>query len=130
MVTGGPASGVQGGSGGVASSNIVQNGDWRQVPMEGLRVNGRLGQVNYGLEAMIRVRIEYFAILREHVGKSAEEVQTEAGTTGELFDELAVRYAFPEMNQMKVALNDEFCEWDSILTEGDAVVFIPPVAGG
>jgi len=98
--------------------------------MEGLRVNGRLGQVNYGLEAMIRVRIEYFAILREHVGKSAEEVQTEAGTTGELFDELAVRYAFPEMNQMKVALNDEFCEWDSILTEGDAVVFIPPVAGG
>jgi molybdopterin converting factor subunit 1 len=98
--------------------------------VEGLGVSGRLDLLNHGLGSMTRVRIEYFAILREHVGKSAEEVQTEAGTAGELFDELAARYAFPEMNQMKVAINDEFGEWDSILTEGDAIVFIPPVAGG
>ncbi len=51
---------------------------------------------------MTRVRIEYFAILREHIGKNAEEVQTEAGTAGELFEELAARYAFPEMNHMNM----------------------------
>jgi len=79
---------------------------------------------------MTRIRIEYFAILREHVGKDAEEVQTEAGTAGELFDELARRYKFPQLNQMKVAINEEFGEWDAVLADGDSVVFIPPVAGG
>lgn len=79
---------------------------------------------------MTRVRIEYFAILREHAGKSAEEVQTAATTAGALFDELADRYAFPGMSAMKVAINDEFGEWDSVLADGDSVVFIPPVAGG
>ena len=79
---------------------------------------------------MIQVKIEYFAILREHVGKNAEEVQTEASTAGELFDELARRYEFPQMNQMKVAINEEFGEWDAVLANGDSVVFIPPVAGG
>ncbi len=79
---------------------------------------------------MIRIRIEYFAILRELAGKNYEEVQTEAGTAGELFDELATRYAYPQMNQMKVAINEEFGEWDTVLAEGDVVVYIPPVAGG
>jgi len=79
---------------------------------------------------MTRVRIEYFAILREHAGKSAEELQTAAGTAGELFDELANRYAFPGMSAMKVAINDEFEAWDTVLADGDSIVFIPPVAGG
>ncbi len=79
---------------------------------------------------MTQVRIEYFAILREHIGKSDEEVSTQAGTAGELFAELAERYAFPQMNQMKVAINEEFGEWDTVLAEGDSIAFIPPVAGG
>ncbi|MAF82841.1 MAG: MoaD/ThiS family protein [Gammaproteobacteria bacterium] len=79
---------------------------------------------------MITVQIEYFAILREHIGKNAEEVQTEVVTAGELYDELAARYAFPHMTHMKVAINDEFSEWGAALAEGDSIVFIPPVAGG
>jgi len=79
---------------------------------------------------MMLIRIEYFAILRELAGRSTEEVHTEAGTVGELFDELAGRYAFSSMNTMKVAINDEFGEWDAPLREGDSVAFIPPVAGG
>lgn len=79
---------------------------------------------------MIRVRIEYFAILREQTGKNAEEVQTAVSTAGELFDEIADRYEFPQLNRMKVAINEEFGEWDTVLADGDSVVFIPPVAGG
>ena len=79
---------------------------------------------------MTRVQIEYFAVLREHVGKTAEDVETEAATATELFDELADRYGFPPMGNMKVAINDEFGEWDTILDEGDSIAFIPPVAGG
>lgn len=79
---------------------------------------------------MAKIDIEYFAILRDHVGRSRESVETDAGTAAELFDELSRRYNFPDVGNMKVAINDEFGEWDSQLAEGDSVVFIPPVAGG
>lgn len=79
---------------------------------------------------MPQIRVEYFAILREHVGKNAEDVQTTAATAGALFDELDERYAFPNMARMKVAINDEFSDWNATLSDGDSVVFIPPVAGG
>ncbi|MDP7399502.1 MAG: MoaD/ThiS family protein, partial [Lentisphaeria bacterium] len=31
---------------------------------------------------------------------------------------------------LKVAINDAFCDWGTPLQTGDAIVFIPPVAGG
>jgi len=31
---------------------------------------------------------------------------------------------------LRVAINGEFAEWSTPLAAGDAVVFIPPVAGG
>ena len=79
---------------------------------------------------MPQIRVEYFAILREHVGKSAEELHTTASTAGALFDELDSRDAFPSMARIKVAINDEFSDWDATLSDGDSIVFIPPVAGG
>jgi molybdopterin converting factor subunit 1 len=79
---------------------------------------------------MPQIRIEYFAILREHVGKSTEELNTDATTVRALFDELDGRYDFPRMARMKVAINDEFSDWDATLADGDSIVFIPPVAGG
>jgi molybdopterin converting factor subunit 1 len=79
---------------------------------------------------MKNINVEYFAILRECAGRDNEQLATAAVTAGELFTELAQRYAFPELNSVKVAVNDEFAGWDVTLTEGDSVVFIPPVAGG
>ncbi|MFW2405837.1 MAG: MoaD/ThiS family protein [Gammaproteobacteria bacterium] len=79
---------------------------------------------------MPSIRVEYFAILREKVGKSAEDLETRAETAGDLFDELAVRHGFSNRASMKVAINDEFSDWSASLTDGDSVVFIPPVAGG
>lgn len=79
---------------------------------------------------MVRVRIEYFAVLREHVGRAQEEVSTAAATVGELYGELDVRYAFPTLGRVKIAVNHEFRDWHSPLRDGDFVVFIPPVAGG
>lgn len=79
---------------------------------------------------MTNIHVEYFAILREHVGHSHESLETESRTVADLYQELDRRYCFPEVAHMKVAINDEFGEWDSVLTDGDSVVFIPPVAGG
>jgi molybdopterin converting factor subunit 1 len=79
---------------------------------------------------MPQIHVEYFAILREHAGKKSEDIDTPAVTAAALFEELEARYRFPAMGRMKVAINDEFSEWDATLADGDAVVFIPPVAGG
>ena len=79
---------------------------------------------------MANIRVEYFAILREHVGRASEELETPARTVAELFDELDERYSFPPVGRFKVAINEEFGDWDAALADGDSVVFIPPVAGG
>jgi molybdenum cofactor guanylyltransferase len=78
-----------------------------------------------------KVRVQYFALLREQAGRSDESLTTTARTPRELYDELRKRYPFslaPEM--LRVAVNTEFGDWAQPLSDGDAVVFIPPVAGG
>lgn len=78
-----------------------------------------------------RIRVQYYALLREQAGRSEEAIVTHARTPRELYEELKARYPFtlaPEM--LRVAVNDEFGDWSQPLAEGDAIVFIPPVAGG
>lgn len=77
-----------------------------------------------------KLRIEYFAILREQSGLDSEELETAAATPAELFDELCARFGFPDASRFKVAVNEEFSDWHTELRDGDSVVFIPPVAGG
>lgn len=77
------------------------------------------------------VRVQYFALLREQAGRSEETVATTAATPRALFDELRARHPFTlPLSVMKVAVNGEFTDWDRALGANDAVVFIPPVAGG
>jgi molybdopterin converting factor small subunit len=69
--------------------------------------------------------------MREQAGRSEETLETAAATPAELYDELLARYRFTlSADQMKVAVNNEFSDWSRKLSMGDAVVFIPPVAGG
>ena len=75
-------------------------------------------------------QIEYFAVLREHAGCAAEEYASRAATPAELYAELEERFAIPAIGTVRVAINDEFSDWDAALADGDRVVFIPPVAGG
>ena len=80
---------------------------------------------------MIGVTARYFAVFREQVGQEAEALSTDAVTAGELFAEIATRHGFADpMARCKVAINDELAGWEEELTEGDVVLFFPPVAGG
>lgn len=77
------------------------------------------------------LNIQYYAILREQAGRSTEALETGAATPGALYAELAERYPFTLVqDQLKVAINGEFADFTRNLSAGDAVVFIPPVAGG
>jgi len=83
------------------------------------------------LNAPRTVTVQYFALLREQAGCSIESVRSTARTPAQLYAELASRHPFTLPKEMlKVAINAEFGDWTQPLSEGDTVVFIPPVAGG
>ena len=77
------------------------------------------------------VRVQYYAILREQAGRSDETLDTSASTPAELYAELRKRHPFQlTAEQLQVALNADFSDWQTPLKHGDTIVFIPPVAGG
>ena len=81
--------------------------------------------------APMQLKIQYYALMREQAGRSEETLETSATTPADLYIELAARYGFTlSREQLKVAVNSEFSDWSRKLAANDAVVFIPPVAGG
>jgi molybdopterin converting factor small subunit len=79
----------------------------------------------------LTLQVQYFALLREQAGCAAETVHSAAQTPRALFAELRGRHGFTlPLELLKVAINGDFSDWDAPLKPGDAVVFIPPVAGG
>jgi molybdopterin converting factor subunit 1 len=75
--------------------------------------------------------VHYFAQLREQRGLAGEACATGAETPAALYAELRARHGFTlSADRVRVALNHEFAAWTAPLCEGDAVAFIPPVAGG
>ena len=82
-------------------------------------------------EMQKQIKIQYFALLKEERGLSAETVETSSKTVRDLFHELNNKHRFSlGTERLNVAVNDEFQPWDTSIKPGDTVVFIPPVAGG
>lgn len=81
----------------------------------------------------MKVRMHYFAVLRDIVGRSEEELVVAKGTRAAAVWETLrgehprlARYEQPPM----VAINERYARPDTLLREGDELAFIPPVAGG
>lgn len=80
---------------------------------------------------MKSVRIRLFAAYREAAGQSIVPMETSADSLADLFRELAER--FPELGpepRAMVAVNDELVAWEEAFSDGDEVLFFPPVSGG
>jgi molybdopterin converting factor subunit 1 len=81
----------------------------------------------------MRVKVRFFAILRERSGVDEVGVElAEGATIGDLWRTLQAR--FPKLAsgtlRLLYAVNREYVREDHVLHEGDEVVFIPPVSGG
>jgi molybdopterin synthase catalytic subunit len=81
----------------------------------------------------MNITVRYFAIMREHLGKSNETLDVPAGTTaGEVF-RLAIRDT-PRLAGLEravmVMVNEEYVEPEHMLQDDDEVALIPPVSGG
>ena len=78
-----------------------------------------------------QITVRYFALLREQRGLGEERLTTGAGTVSDLYGALREEHGFSlESDQLRVVVNEEFCDWDRAIQAGDTVVFVPPVAGG
>ena len=79
----------------------------------------------------MNIRVRYFAAFREATGITSEDIETRVETAAALFAECAGRYpALQSWSASQVAVNDELADWARVLTDGDEVLFFPPVAGG
>lgn len=83
----------------------------------------------------MKLRLKYFAMVREDIGLGDEDASSNASTVGALRDELIARggaYAqsLARGRAIRVSLNKTMCEESALLSEGDEVAFFPPVTGG
>ena len=81
------------------------------------------------------IKVLYFAWVRERIGLLYEMVETQSGTVMELVEELKqkeTRYevAFSDLSAIKVAINQELCEFDTKLIGAKELAFFPPMTGG
>ncbi len=83
----------------------------------------------------MRVTIKYFAAIRETIGQSTEQRETEALTLAELRDELiasgpAYVQALARGKSVRMALNLVMRDESGVLLPDCEVAFFPPVTGG
>ena len=81
------------------------------------------------------IKVLYFAWVRERIGVPYEMVETHSETVMELVEELKqkeTRYAvtFSDLSAIKVAINQELCEFDTKLIGAKELAFFPPMTGG
>ena len=80
---------------------------------------------------MIRLKLLYFASLRDAAGVAAEDVETGAADLAALYDAARARHGFAlPRGRLRVAVDGAFADWAAAPREGSEVAFIPPVSGG
>ncbi len=80
---------------------------------------------------MKRVKVLYFASLRDAAGVGDEMVDTEATTLASLYDDLRSQHRFAlARQQLRVAVDGAFATWKDPPRDGSEIAFIPPVSGG
>lgn len=79
----------------------------------------------------VTLDVLYFAALRDAAGIPGEVVETSAPDLAALYAELHARHRLPfPQQQLRVAVDGGFTEWNAAPRAGSTVAFIPPVSGG
>ncbi len=82
----------------------------------------------------MKIRIKYFAGLREAVGRGEEEFEVagEECSVAAVRDQLVAGgvSALAELRNLRAAVNQSMAGPDAAVRDGDEVAFFPPVTGG
>jgi molybdopterin converting factor small subunit len=83
------------------------------------------------MERPMNVTVRYFAVLRDQAGCSQEDFFTNETKARDIVNELiSVRNLGLQSSLIRIAVNGVFVDDHTLVTEGDELVLIPPVAGG
>lgn len=75
------------------------------------------------------IKIKYFASLKESLGRAEDDIVfTEGLTVRKLWN--SVHTGKPLPDNILVAINMEYAQFDSLVMDKDEVAFFPPVTGG
>ena len=85
----------------------------------------------------MKVKVLYFASLREQVGKGSEEIElpVDIATLGALRTHLIARggawqTSLAETRLVRMAVNQDMAPAAAAINSGDEIAFFPPVTGG
>jgi molybdopterin converting factor subunit 1 len=81
----------------------------------------------------LHLKVLFFGRIRELIGLAEQSIEMPEGTTlADLFDHYQRRC--PSLNGFRgslvVSRNEEFASWDTPVSPGDEIAFLPPVSGG
>lgn len=79
----------------------------------------------------LHIQVIYFAKLRELTGLDEETFSIKDGNNPtDVLTSISKQHKIDVGTNFKIAVNDEFSDWNIELNDGDRLVFIPPVTGG
>ncbi len=75
------------------------------------------------------IKVLFFASLREQVGTGSMNISAEDGmTTATLWQQTTGQGTLPD--NVLIARNQEYCDAQTLVVDGDEIAFFPPVTGG
>ena len=79
----------------------------------------------------MRVRLRYFASIREALGRREEMMEVPNGATvAAIWERLVAECPRLSSQRYRPAVNQDYTTPATLLADGDELVFIPPVSGG
>ena len=79
----------------------------------------------------MKIKIRYFASIKENLGKSEEEFEVKKDITVREFKDIFKKnYSKYEERDLLFAINGEFAHPEKKINHGDIVAIFPPVSGG
>lgn len=83
------------------------------------------------MDVSMRVRMLYFGVLKDVLGREREEIELpDGGTVSDLLLSLRDNVAPALWKSLAIAVNREYAAASTMLHENDEVALLPPVSGG
>jgi molybdopterin synthase sulfur carrier subunit len=76
------------------------------------------------------INILLFAHLKDQAGSERITLSEDKLTVKELLDLLMDKYSLTNLENVMVAINEEYSTEEDVVKSGDTVALIPPVSGG
>ena len=84
------------------------------------------------MDMQCRIKVRFFARSQELVGKSSIDIAVaENQTVSDVLEILRSQYPnFAQIKTYMLAINQAYCQPNSVVKDGDELAIIPPVSGG